>query len=138
MPNNQDLIDAHISGKIDARDNKAPDSDIEPGYSDNVFYLRGYHEEKKRMAKELHDGLGQLLTAAKLSLTQVDKNLKTQDNNILLASEIIETAITESKRIAYGLLPSVLQDFGLGPGLRKIVKFLSVNTSTKIVFSTKL
>ena len=49
MPNNQDLIDAHISGKIDARDNKAPDPDIEPGYSDNVFYLRGYHEEKKRM-----------------------------------------------------------------------------------------
>lgn len=49
MSNNQDLIDAHIYGKIDARDRKQPDPEMKPEYGEGQFYLRGYYEEKKRM-----------------------------------------------------------------------------------------
>lgn len=43
MPNDQDQIDSHIYGKIDARERKQPET------GEGQFYLRGYYEEKQRM-----------------------------------------------------------------------------------------
>jgi len=49
MPNDQDQIDAHISGKIDAREMRPHDPASKDGSGEGQFYLRGYYEEKKRM-----------------------------------------------------------------------------------------
>ena len=49
MSNNQDQIDAHIYGKIDARDRNQPDPAMKDGSGEGQFYMRGYYEETKRM-----------------------------------------------------------------------------------------
>ena len=49
MSNDQDSIDSHISGKIDARERKQPDPKMKAGSGEGNFYIRGYYEEKKRM-----------------------------------------------------------------------------------------
>ena len=49
MSNSQDQIDAHISGKIDARESLPADPTMQDGSGEGQFYMRGYHEETKRM-----------------------------------------------------------------------------------------
>ena len=54
MLNDQDLIDAHIYGKIDARERIPADPDMKPEHGEGQFYLRGYYEEKKRMESAVY------------------------------------------------------------------------------------
>ncbi len=49
MSNDQDSIDAHISGKIDARERIPVPPEMKAGSGECNFYIRGYNEEKKRM-----------------------------------------------------------------------------------------
>ena len=49
MLNDQDLIDAHIYGKIDAREGIPVPSEMQDGSGEGQFYMRGYYEETKRM-----------------------------------------------------------------------------------------
>ena len=49
MTNDQDLIDAHIDGKIDARELRPHDPASKDGSGEGQFYMRGYYEETKRM-----------------------------------------------------------------------------------------
>lgn len=82
-------------------------------------------EERKRIAENLHNGLGQLLYGVKLSLSKnminyaelssVDhlKQLKQTDN-------LLADAIKESRRLSHELMPSTLEDFGLKAALDDI------------------
>lgn len=74
-------------------------------------------EERKRFARELHDGLSQVLTTLKISADLIAKNLRSDvsaaeesvRNVLLLADE----AQFEAKQIAFDLRPAILDDFGL-------------------------
>ena len=103
--------------------------------------FQGQDAERKRVSKELHDGLGQLITVAKLRLEGIIKSQKESNDRreeLLGVLQIIEAAGFETKRMSYGLLPSVLEDFGLKAGINKIVGISSVNTITKVDFVTNL
>lgn len=74
--------------------------------------------ERRRIARELHDGLGQLLTAAKLNM-----ELATQTVNheaVAKTRDLIEQSIQEIRNIAQELRPSILDDFGLVPAIRNL------------------
>lgn len=91
--------------------------------------------ERRRVSRELHDGLGQLLTAAKLSL-----ELATQDVNhvaIDKTRELIDRSIREIRNIAQELRPSILDDFGLVPALRNLCAQNS-GTNRSITFHERL
>lgn len=81
-------------------------------------------EEKERMrfAKELHDGLGPLLSSAKMSLSAI----KNVDNRELLdnTAYVIDEAIRSLREISNNLSPHILNDFGLGRGLANFVSKL--------------
>jgi signal transduction histidine kinase len=74
-------------------------------------------EEKSRhdFAKELHDGLGPLLSAVKMSVSAIDKS-KTDASNLEIIENTernIDEAITAVKEISNNLSPHVLKNFGL-------------------------
>ncbi|MDI6803729.1 MAG: PAS domain S-box protein [Bacteroidota bacterium] len=78
--------------------------------------------ERKKFSRELHDSLGQALTALKINLDLSDT---TMQEDILKSKEYIEEcrnlvdeAVREVKQISYDLRPSVLDDFGLNAALR--------------------
>ncbi len=93
--------------------------------------------ERKRIAENLHNGLGQLLYGIKLSLEQLDlnaipinlpafKSIK-QDTNQLLTE-----AIAESRRLSHELTPTILEDFGLKEALSDVCDQLGHSNSLKI------
>lgn len=84
-------------------------------------------EERKRIAESLHNGIGQLLYAVKINLSQVLFNEKDKDQAAFhkakkATEEILGEAIRESRRIAHQLTPTILEDFGLSEAVADICK----------------
>lgn len=74
--------------------------------------LRAQEEERRRLARELHDEAGQVLTAAKIEL---DLEGRTQ------AAALVERAVVQIRNVSHLLRPSELDDLGLLPALRGLV-----------------
>lgn len=78
------------------------------------WLLDGENRERSRISRELHDGLGGVLTMTKLKLSQ---------SNVSEALiSLVESAITEMRRISSNLMPEMLGRFGLRPTLSEYCK----------------
>ncbi len=71
--------------------------------------LEGEEKERARVSREIHDSIGQMLTAIKL----VTNSIKGQDELKLEIKNMIDETISEARRISFDLMPSVLLNFGL-------------------------
>lgn len=81
--------------------------------------LVAQEDERRRMARELHDELGQMLTAIKINLLSRAR-LKGRSPDELDAEtiQLVEDALQQVRGLALALRPSMLDDLGLGPALR--------------------
>ena len=76
-------------------------------------------EEQRRVARELHDGIGQSLTSLLLRLRAVDDvaTLKEAQARVQELRDVTASILGEVRQLAQGLRPSVLDDLGLGAAL---------------------
>ncbi len=97
--------------------------------------LRTEEKERLRFSKELHDGLGPLLSSAKMSLSAIKK----VDNQELLENTnyVIDEAIRSLREISNNLSPHILNDFGLGRGVANFVGKLPSN-KMEVVLDTNM
>ncbi len=90
--------------------------------------IEGQEKERRRVAQELHDGLGQLFTAMKLNIQQMKASSQTFNETSLEGIEMLESnlgvAINEVKNISKDLMPDVLWQFGLKPAVEDLVEKL--------------
>ena len=98
-------------------------------------------EERRRIAKELHDGLGQVLSAVKRKLEYIvvqSRRAKTKDmqSEYENAISMVDSALVEARRMAHNLIPNVLQDFGLFEAIDRLCHQSFHNTKVKIHFQT--
>ena len=74
-------------------------------------------EERTRLARDIHDELGQTLTALKIDLSWLSKKLPTEQELLLektrAMSKIVDMTIQKVKSISAELRPGLLDDFGL-------------------------
>ena len=78
--------------------------------------LRGEEQERSRLAKDLHDGLGGLLSGIKYSFQSMKENLiLTPENAIAFdrSLDMLGTSIHEMRRVAHNLMPESINRFGL-------------------------
>ncbi|MBL0316657.1 MAG: sensor histidine kinase [Flavobacteriales bacterium] len=78
--------------------------------------LKGEEQERSRVAKDLHDGVGSLLSGVKLSLSSMKGNMFIQeaDSRVFERSiEQLDTAIGEMRRVAHNMMPESLVTSGL-------------------------
>jgi PAS domain S-box-containing protein len=77
-------------------------------------------EERSRLARDLHDEIGQLLTALKIDLQEVQHGEVGQAHAGALTDslELVDHLLTQVRTLALDLRPSVLDDLGLVPALR--------------------
>ncbi|MDW7692085.1 histidine kinase [Flammeovirgaceae bacterium SG7u.111] len=80
--------------------------------------LEGQDKEQFRLSKELHDGLGPLLTTLKITI----QSLPISEKEINHLTELLDETINEVRRMTYNLMPQALIDFGVGPSLLKFVE----------------
>jgi PAS domain S-box-containing protein len=82
-------------------------------------------EERKRLSRELHDELSQVLTALKIDLSQLQRTVGQQSaahERIDRMKELLDRATSETHRIAMELRPTILDDLGLVSAVRWLVE----------------
>lgn len=88
-------------------------------------------KERIRISKELHDGLGQLLSSAKLNISSLEDNIVKEDEYLLHNSlKIIDEAVGEVRSISHNLMPTALMNYGLIEAITELCR--RVNESKKI------
>jgi two-component system NarL family sensor kinase len=83
--------------------------------------LKGEEQERSRLAKDLHDGLGGMLSGIKYSLNTVKGNLiMTPDNTRAFerSMDMLDSSIKEMRRVAHNMMPEALVKFGLDTALK--------------------
>lgn len=82
--------------------------------------MTGEEKERSRLARELHDGLGGILAAAQMQISNASNG-----EGIGKAAELVDQAASESRRIAHNLLPESLLRYGLDEALRSYCQSIS-------------
>ena len=90
--------------------------------------------ERKRLAEDLHDSVGQVLSAIKLNLHRLDKSSVNESSHPLLAStrNLTDDCLQEIRNIIQNLLPPVLTDYGLLEALEGLCIKIEQNTKIKV------
>jgi signal transduction histidine kinase len=102
--------------------------------------LRTEEKERVRFSKELHDGLGPLLSSAKMSLSALPKegmsagSLEVVENTAF----VIDEAIRCLREISNNLSPHVLNEFGLGRGVGNFISRSAAMHEMRIDYKTNL
>ncbi|MEI6139925.1 MAG: sensor histidine kinase [Mariniphaga sp.] len=101
--------------------------------------LQGEEAERSRLAGDLHDGLGGLLTGVKFKLSSMKENaIITSENlaNFNHALNLLDTSITELRRVAHNMMPETLMHFGLKTALMDFIHQVSPEESPILSFSS--
>ncbi|HSR30167.1 MAG TPA: sensor histidine kinase [Anaerolineae bacterium] len=104
--------------------------------------MAAQEEERKRIARELHDQTGQALTSLLLGLGTLEAEAAGSGGLIVSPSRlqdlkaIVADTLDGVRDLALGLRPSVLDDLGLVPALRRVVRTLRARHALAIDFQT--
>src|SRR5262249_12183918 len=101
--------------------------------------LEAQEEERRFLARELHDEFGQLLTGIKLNLQAIRAGLGAKAPPRLEESiNAVAEAIRHTRDFSLDLRPSLLEDFGLGPALRWYAERLRGRDALAVELETHL
>lgn len=90
--------------------------------------LEGQEQERGRLARDLHDGLGGLLSGTKLQLSYLDPHhSETIEEGISKSIDQIDGAVEELRRVAHNLMPDLLMKYGLEVAIQEFASRISNN-----------
>lgn len=91
--------------------------------------LQSRDDERRRLARDLHDSLGQILTAVKMNLSYLGRDVESMDergrNAVAESKELIDGCIKEVRTLSHLLHPPMLDEVGLLPAIRWFVNGFS-------------
>lgn len=102
--------------------------------------IKTEEEQKQLFSKDLHDGLGPILSAIKMSISHlIKKNPNSEDIKILKNTEnLIDESIISIKEISNNLSPHLLESFGIVKALKSFVRKLEDNNEINIQINTNI
>jgi signal transduction histidine kinase len=101
--------------------------------------LKGEEQERTRLAKDLHDGLGGMLSGIKYSFQNMKGNLiMTPDNAQAFerSMDMLDSSIKEMRRVAHNMMPEALVKFGLDTALRDFCKDINLSGALQVSYQS--
>ena len=101
--------------------------------------LKGEEQERTRLAKDLHDGLGGMLSGIKYSFNTMKGNLvMTQENAQAFdrSMDMLDSSIKEMRRVAHNMMPEALVKFGLDTALKDFCAEINQSGALKINYQS--
>ena len=97
--------------------------------------IDGQDQERQRLSRELHDGMGQSLIAVKLQLESAGELSHSQMRaSVDVAKGMLDHTIDEVRRVTNALLPAALNEFGLITALRTRCEEMANAAGLKVTF----
>jgi signal transduction histidine kinase len=102
--------------------------------------VEAQEQERRRLARELHDETGQALTSILLGLKPLEEALAGTPGAAALADlrQLVVEALQDVRRLAVGLRPAVLDDFGLVPALERLTASFAEQSGIRVDFHSTL
>ncbi|MBK6984906.1 MAG: sensor histidine kinase [Bacteroidetes bacterium] len=98
--------------------------------------LEAEEKERRRIAQDLHDGVGQLLSAAKLNLSNLDSKITTQTEEQKLAMQnalsLVDDSVKEVRAVSHNMMPNTLIKLGLASAVREFITKLGNAPTLKV------
>ncbi len=93
-------------------------------------------QERKRIAQDIHDGLGSVLSAAKLKMAEVKESKPglADDPKFVTGIGLIDEAAAELRNISHNIMPATLSKLGLVPALKSLCDIISSGKGPEITF----
>jgi signal transduction histidine kinase len=100
--------------------------------------INAQEDERKRIAKDLHDGIGQTLSGLKLSMQGVCVDFKVTENKnyskLFKLSNVLDDACNEVRNMSHQMMPKQLGELGLVPALEDMLDKALGDTKLKYSF----
>jgi signal transduction histidine kinase len=102
--------------------------------------IRTEERERQRFAKDMHDGLGPIMSTIKMSLSALSKHDLDNHGKAIVDNleDVIDQGITEIKEISNNLSPHILNNFGLASALSTFINKINYSEVIQIDFTTNL
>lgn len=101
--------------------------------------LKGEEQERTRLAKDLHDGLGGMLSGIKYSFNTMKENLiMTPENHQAFerSMDMLDSSIKEMRRVAHNMMPESLIRFGLDTSLRDFCNDINQSGALEVSYQS--
>lgn len=101
--------------------------------------LKGEEQERTRLAKDLHDGLGGMLSGIKYSLHNMKGNLIMTPENAQAferSIDMLDSSISEMRRVAHNMMPEALVKFGLDTALKDFCNDVNQTGALKVAYQS--
>ena len=101
--------------------------------------IKGQEEERYRLARDLHDGLGGMLSGLKYTLNNMGENVVLSGANVKAfddALSMLDQAIAEMRKVAHNMMPESLLKFGLDETLKDFVSKLNASLPLKVHYQS--
>jgi two-component system, NarL family, sensor kinase len=99
--------------------------------------LKGQEEERSRIAKDLHDGLGGMLSGVKLSFINMKENMVMSEESLTgfeRSVSMLDKTIGELRKVAHNLMPEALVRFGLDEALKDFCHTIQVSSGITVIY----
>jgi signal transduction histidine kinase len=94
--------------------------------------VEGQEEERKRIAREIHDGLGVLLSTTKMQFSTIIETSPEIRPIIEKASKLLEQASNDARKISHNMMPGLLTKLGLYEAVEDLLDKISDTESLKV------
>jgi signal transduction histidine kinase len=101
--------------------------------------LKGQEEERSRLAKDLHDGLGGMLSGVKFSFSNLKETMRMEQQDMQSFErniDLLDSSIKELRRVAHSMMPEVLIKYGLDAALRDYCTFINTSGVIKVIYQS--
>ncbi|MBK8611596.1 MAG: sensor histidine kinase [Chitinophagaceae bacterium] len=101
--------------------------------------LKGEEQERTRLAQDLHDGLGGMLSGIKFSLNTMKGNLVMSPDNqqaFERSMDMLDSSIQEMRRVAHNMMPEALVKFGLDTALKDFCNDINQSGALQVSYQS--
>ena len=115
--------------------NRINELETEKQLAATAAVLKGEEQERTRLAKDLHDGLGGMLSGIKYSFESIKGDMiMTTDNQQVFerSMDMLDSSIKEMRRVAHNMMPESLLKFGLDTALKDFCNHINKTGAVQI------
>ena len=101
------------------------------------YVIEAQENERKRIAQDLHDSVGQLLSTARINVSELKEDIKSEDMTLIWKNSLslIDEAATEARNISHNIMPNSLIKYGLEPALKDLINKINITDKVNVLLN---